>query len=92
MSSFLLSSSSSSLNRAIPARSSSLAIQYGSSYSFPSSRGPIFRPASSISGQLRLQTIRTGEFSKMKSTSRMGENDFAMVNLMSSLLSLLRRV
>ena len=92
LSSFLLSSSSSSRNRAIPARSSSLAIQCGSSYSFPSSRGPIFMPASSISGQLRLTTILTCEFSKMKSTSRMGVSDFAVVNLMGSLLSLLRRV
>lgn len=49
-------------------------------------------PASSISGQLRLTIILTCEFSKMKSTSRMGVSDFALVNLMSSLLSLLRRV
>jgi len=81
LSSFLMSNSSSSRSLAIPARSSSLAIQYGSSYSFPSSKGPIFRPTSWISGWLRLTIMRTCEFSKTKSMSRMGECAFTVVNL-----------
>ena len=65
-----MSRSSSSLNLAMPARSSSLAIQYWISYSFPSSKGPSFKPTSWISGQLRLHITLTGVFSKMKSVSR----------------------
>jgi len=51
------------------------------SYSFPSSYGPIVKPASWICGQLRLIIILTGEFSKTKSASRMGEDDFDVVKL-----------
>ena len=57
------SSVSSSLMWAMPALWSSWAIQYLTSYSFPSSYGPIFKPANSISGQLRLIIILTGVFS-----------------------------
>ena len=39
-----------------------------------------------------MQTILTCEFSKMKSTSRMGVSDFTVVNLRGSLLSLLDKV
>ena len=76
LSSFLVSKSSSSLNLAIPARSSSLAIQYWISYSFPSSNGPSFKPTSWISGQLRLHITLTGAFSKMKSVSFMAVDGF----------------
>jgi len=68
-----MSRSSSSLNLAMPARSSSAAIQYWMSYSFPSSNGPTFKPASWISGQLRLHSILIGVLSKVKSTSLMDD-------------------
>jgi len=73
-----VSRSSSSLNLAMPARSSSLAIQYWISYSFPSSNGPSFKPTSWISGQLRLHITRTGVFSKVKSVSLMAVDCFAV--------------
>ena len=73
-----MSRSSSSLNLATPARSSSLAIQYWISYSFPSSNGPSFKPTSWISGQLRLHITRTGVFSKVKSVSLMAVDCFAV--------------
>ena len=66
---------------AMPAFSSSWAIQCLISYSFPSSYGPIFKPASWISGQLRLIIILMGEFSKMKSMFLMGVSDFGVVNV-----------
>jgi len=73
-----VSRSSSSLNLAMPARSSSLAIQYWISYSFPSSNGPSFKPTSWISGQLRLHITRTGVFSKTKSVSLMAVDGFVV--------------
>ncbi len=73
-----MSRSSSSLNLAMPARSSSVAIQYEISYSFPSSKGPTFRPASWISGQLRLHSILIGVLSKVKSTSLMDDCGFVV--------------
>ena len=55
----------------IPAFFSSVAIQYLTSYSLPSLKGPTFVPGRSISGLFLFATILTTVFSKTKSASLM---------------------